>query len=283
MSYCGLCSLKRCGIWGDPMGKKTREALIGIFIQAAIAIEEPLGRIIALDPDIEAVHQYRVKIRQLRSLIAFLRPKLNKEIADQINKRLKTMASQFSSVREWDVLAQRWQMMADDQNSEHQEFTQRLTEVKQQTRIDAYARFQPRMVREDLDWIITQLRELFEDDRQISALIDKRLTRWLKGIRKGIKSLDVEDYPAMHDLRIRIKRLRYALTLLGDFADESMKDKIKPSKQWAEQLGIVCDAKRNKELLDEYIVRDIGPKILFLKSLKSEADEQVEQLKRVKL
>ncbi len=265
------------------MGKKKKGELVAIFRSALLAIEEPLNRIIALDDDIEVVHQYRVKIRQLRSLIAFFKPKLNQAFASEINDRLKQLAFIFSSVRELDVLTDRWISMADESNSEHQEFTQRLLSAKRQARIDAYALFQPRTVSEDLRWIDDQLNDLFEDDRQLTDFIDQRLRRWLKSIRKGIKGLDIEDYPSMHDLRIRIKRLRYALTFLSEYADEKLADKIKASKQWAEQLGIVCDFQRSKDILNEICILDTDPKPEFIKSLKVEAQETLEQLKHIEL
>lgn len=265
------------------MGKKKRNELIVIFRSSLNAVDEPLQRIIALDDDIEAVHQYRVKIRQLRSLIAFFKPKLNQALADEINDRLKRLASVFSSVRELDVLNDRWKSMAEENKPDHQEFTMRLSNAKRQARIDAYALFQPRRVSEDLRWIDDWLNDLFEDDRQLTDFIDQRLRRWLKSIRKGIKGLDIEDYPSMHDLRIRIKRLRYALTLLGEHADENLADKIKASKQWAEQLGIICDFQRSKEILNEICIRDTEPKADFIQSLKIEADETLDQLKQIEL
>jgi hypothetical protein len=43
------------------MGKQQRQALTLIIKNAIEAIEEPLNKVIALDDDIEAVHQFRVK------------------------------------------------------------------------------------------------------------------------------------------------------------------------------------------------------------------------------
>jgi CHAD domain-containing protein len=121
-------------------------------------------------------------------------------------------------------------------------------------------------------------RSLFENDKKLTAFIEKRMNRWLRLIRKDIKKLDIEDYPAMHQLRIRIKRLRYALTLFKEHVDPSLEEKIKPIKLWAEQLGVICDYQRNKEILNELFVRDIPAKALLLKSLKSEVDEVVKRL-----
>lgn len=265
------------------MGKNKKNELILIFRSALQAIEDSLSRIITLDDDIEAVHQYRVKIRQLRSLITFFKPKLDATLSDEINQRLKRLATVFSSVRELDVLTDRWLKMSDDSKSEYHEFTQRLLSAKRQARIDAYSHFQPRSVSEDLHWIEGQLNDLFKDDRKLTVFIDRRLNRWIKSIRKDIRGLDTEDYPSMHELRIRIKRLRYALTYLQDHADENLAEKIKPSKQWAEQLGIICDFQRSKEILNEICIRDTEPKADFIQSLKIEADETLDQLKQIEL
>jgi CHAD domain-containing protein len=268
---------------GDVVGKNKKNELIGIFKSALQAIEEPLDRIISLDDDIEAVHQYRVKIRQLRSLITFFKPKLDTALVDEINQRLKRSATVFSSVRELDVLADRWLKLADESKSEHHDFTQRLLSAKRQARIDAYVLFSPRVAKEDLCWINDRLDDLFEDDRKLTDFIDRRLNRWIKSIRKDIRRLDIEDYPAMHELRIRIKRLRYALTLLQEQVDEKLTDKVRPSKQWAEQLGIMCDFQRSKEILNEICIRDTEPKADFIQSLKVEAEETLAQLKQIEL
>jgi CHAD domain-containing protein len=265
------------------MKMKKKEELILLFNNAVDAIEEPLRLVIALDDDIEAVHQYRVKIRQLRSLIAFFKPRLNKTIASEMNLKLKDMASLFSKVRELDVLAQRWQDSSNDQHSQHHDFGIALIRAKQQARIEAYANFKAAQAKSDLIWIKQQVEIMIENDKKLSKFIDKRLCQWLTSIRKDVKKLDIEDYPAMHQLRIRIKRLRYSLTLLSDYVDEMMIERIKPSKLWAEQLGVICDYQRIKEILNDLFVRDIEPKFMLLNELKIEVDEIHEQLENTKI
>ncbi len=265
------------------MGKKKKAELILLFNTALDAIDEPLSKVIALDDDIEAVHQYRVKIRQLRSLIAFFEPKLNEKTASEINLRLKDMASVFSKVRELDVLSQHWLEISDNQVPQQHDFGVALDNAKQQARVEAYGNFKASQAKNDLIWIKEQFVDMFESDTQVMQFIKQRLNRWLTSIRKDVKKLDIEDYPAMHQLRIRIKRLRYALTLLNDYVDELMIEKIKPSKLWAEQLGVICDYERIKEILDELFVREVEPKYILLNSLKSDVDETHEQLKNTKL
>jgi CHAD domain-containing protein len=265
------------------MGKNQKRALVLIINNAIDAIEQPLNRVIALDDDIEAVHQYRVKIRQLRSLIAFFKPRLDKDLADEINRKLKEMASIFSNARELDVLYQRWLTVADEQNPQDHDFGVALIRAKQQARIVAYSNFRPTQTKSDLDWIKQKSEDLFNNDKKLTGYINQRMNGWLKSIRKDIKKLDIKDYPSMHECRIQIKRLRYALTLLPDHTDESMSEKIKPSKLWAEQLGVICDYQRTKEILNELFVVDVDPKIKLLKSLKSEVEEITKQLEETQL
>ena len=265
------------------MKTKKKDELILLFNNAIDAIEEPLNKVIALDDDIEAVHQYRVKIRQLRSLIAFFKPRLNKMIASEMNLKLKDMASLFAKVRELDVLAQHWQDISDDQDPQQHDFGIALIRVKQQARIEAYANFKAALAKSNLIWIKQQVENMFENDKKLTKFIEKRLCQWISSIRKDVKKLDIEDYPAMHKLRIRIKRLRYSLTLLSDFVDELMVERIKPSKLWAEQLGVICDYQRIKEILNDLFVRDIEPKFMLLNELKIEVDEIHEQLKNTKI
>lgn len=265
------------------MGSKKKAELILLFNDALDAIDEPLNSVIALDDDIEAVHQYRVKIRQLRALITFFKPKLNKEVANEINLRLKKMASAFSKVRELDVLSQHWSEISDDQIPQQHDFGTVLINAKKQARIEAYADFKATQTKSDLAWIKEQFESMFESDKKLSRFIEKRLCRWLTSIREDIEKLDITDYPNMHQLRIRIKRLRYSLTLLNDYVDELMIEKIKPSKLWAEQLGVICDYQRIKEILDELFVREDEPKYILLDSLKSDVDKIHEQLKNTEL
>ena len=265
------------------MGKKRRTEIQKLLKDAISEILLPHSRIIALDDDIEAVHQYRVKIRQVRALISFFKPRLNQTMAADINLRLKEMALTFSPVREWDVLNQRWLKIADVQSGEHHDFSVGLMKAKQQARVDAYARFSAKQTKNDLTWITEQIDSLFENDKKLTRFMEKRMNEWLTSIRKDIKTLDIEDYPTMHQLRIRIKRLRYALTLLKDYVDPSLEEKIKPVKLWAEQLGVICDYQRNKEILNDLFIRDTPPKTWLLKSLKSEVDEVVKQLEETKL
>jgi CHAD domain-containing protein len=265
------------------MGKNKRAEIHRILNDALAEIDLPHSRIVALDDDIEAVHQYRVKIRQVRALISFFKPRLNQALAAEINLRLKEMALTFSSVRELDVLTQRWMSIADNQQDDHNEFSERLIHAKLQARVDAYTHFSAKQTKNDLIWITEQIEPWFECDKKLAGFMEKRMNRWLRSIRKDIGKLDIEDYPAMHQLRIRIKRLRYALTLLKEHMDPSLEEKIKPIKVWAEQLGIICDYQRNKEILNEIFIRDTPAKVHLLKSLKNEVDEVVKQLEETKL
>ncbi|MDW5299187.1 MAG: CHAD domain-containing protein, partial [Sedimentibacter sp.] len=59
--------------------------------------------------DIEFAHQIRVKIRQLRSLLSFIKPILYEQDYKQNQEKLKEIAKRFSYIREIDVLIEHWQ------------------------------------------------------------------------------------------------------------------------------------------------------------------------------
>ena len=190
--------------------------------------------------DIEAVHQFRVKIRHLRSLIQFFRPILNKAWVDKVNHQLRMIATHFSPVREMDVMVEWWKDI--HKHYPNAAVMNQLNQIKDKTRVEAIFRFDFDQCLQDL----YQLNQKFlEMDIKLSPVsrghfVMNRLALWEQKVVLNQAKIDTSDYPTMHKYRISTKKLRYVLSSFDSANLLSHKD-VKEFKKLAETLGVLTD------------------------------------------
>jgi triphosphatase len=180
--------------------------------------------IVRAAPEADAVHQMRVALRRLRAAITLFKSVVEDEQRDQVKAELKWMANLLGEARDLDVYITTVLEPARDQHGDDESYRQLLTEY-QERRNQAYNTVQetipsPRFVNSILEtaaWI--QAGGWQQDkgklarrrrDQPVAELAEEELgRRWKKIIKRGrnLVELDPEE---RHQVRIEIKKLRYA-------------------------------------------------------------------------
>jgi inorganic triphosphatase YgiF len=168
--------------------------------------------------DAEAVHQARVAIRRLRSAISIFKAMLAGPDADRLTGELKWIMGVLGEVRNLDVLLGRIDDAA---------LNRRVRVARRIAIGDAVAALESPRLRQlmlDLaewvaigDWLESAPAWL-RNEPAPEAAADAMERQWRRVRKKGRK-LATLDEPALHEVRIRAKKARYAAEFFADLFD----------------------------------------------------------------
>jgi len=239
--------------------------LKAILEQKAQTVMEAEEAFLADALDIEKVHQLRVSIRVLRSWITFVKPFQKTRQNADIQSRLRKFVKELSYLREIDVLRDacdmfsrenlfvipRDSMIFDILDKERVIEIVRLTEEKKAS--DGQQML--RDMRKDLKKIPWKLNAIAGGS--LADLVKDRFTDLYEAFEQARKALDDSDEAATHALRKRAKKLRYILSSAAPLMQSKESREADVLKQTQDSLGALCDARRNKALLQEFSRRDL--------------------------
>jgi CHAD domain-containing protein len=174
--------------------------------------------IVRLDTDVEGVHQARVATRRLRSDLRTFRSLLDPEWAKALRDELGWLAESLGAVRDCDVLLGRIRKRAATLPSEDGKGAARVLAALEADRAEAYETLLQTIRSERYVALLDRLIEAAnapafqsEPDLDAKAALQPLVGRPLQTLAKQVSSLDKEpDDEALHAVRIRTKRARYA-------------------------------------------------------------------------
>jgi triphosphatase len=212
----------------------------------------------AMNPGAETVHRFRVGLRRVRSILSAFAEALPERERQALSDRLRAVAQRYGQVREWDVfLAQ--VVMPLREAMPQEEALMALERAARKARrqalppgdtlrsnlltIEAAIEEAPWLRRPNPDQAAvwdTKLRDY------AAQLLGKRHRR----LRRRIKIVDLADPAAFHQLRIRVKKLRYPSELLKSLFDEERVAKyLERLVDLQDVMGGLNDARVEGELL----------------------------------
>ena len=235
------------------------EALIRSYIalikaQRALYLEKP--------NETESVHKLRIRIRQFRSLISFLKPLIHKNQQKEFQKNLKNLAQACAFLRELDVLIEQWQKYQQDflqRGMTGQEF---LRILKMERDLEA-----KRLVRllekplyiESLGQLEASLLNAIDLNgspfKNLDEMVKLTLEKWHDEIKEEYAAISENDLKVIHALRIRAKKARYVMEIFEMKEDAEGKKIHQDIKNWQDVLGNITDAKRNPQAASEIAAR----------------------------
>jgi triphosphatase len=181
----------------------------------------------------ETVHRFRVGLRRLRSLLSAFRSVLPHDERRALGARLSALGKQYSRVREWDVFL----------STTLQPMTQALHDEPALLELEACAREARRralpnavdfsaLVNEIAVAIDTAIwlhypRPEFTEQWQgnLKGFAEELLTKHHRRLRKRLKTVDLDQQPSFHQLRIDIKKVRYPIEMFRDLFDDDRIDR----------------------------------------------------------
>lgn len=187
-----------------------------------------------------ALHQARVAMRRLRSALTLFRPAVSDAEFGRLRGELRWFTAQLGDARNLDVYLER--DLADD---ERRVLGERRDEAYQRV-IEAMASKRLRDLMLDLvGWVsVGDWRTGKQASRPIGPYAERRLEKlWsaVEGLAADLANMDEE---ARHELRIEVKKLRYAIEFLrGVYPDEArlQKQLVGVVEELQEELGKLND------------------------------------------
>jgi CHAD domain-containing protein len=200
--------------------------------------------------DTDALHDFRVALRRLRSVLRAYRPWLQ-NIPRKLHRRLRMLARATNVARDAEVMIV-W--LKHEQRSirvrDRAGINWLLAQLDKRCE-EAYARLAREVPREfgDIDGRLRVTLELMENSRPVTAPQPRFASITAELIRQYSADLvehlaviqSVEDTKAIHAARIRGKRLRYLLEPLASEARPALA-MIGLMKQFQDRFGALCDA-----------------------------------------
>jgi len=220
------------------------------------ACSDAVAKLIANDPvvrigdDIEGVHQARVATRRLRSHLRTFHALLEPEWAEALREELGWLGDELGAVRDADVLLERLRgrvaALDEADRAPAQRILDRISADQAAARAILLDGLRSRRYLELLDRLVdaahrprVALRASDDDDDVLRALVRKP---W-RQLRNAVRALpDPAPDPALHAVRIRAKRARYAAEVMEPAFGRPARDFAKALTRVQDVLGEHQDA-----------------------------------------
>jgi CHAD domain-containing protein len=204
------------------VGDGLREMLAGAL---AALHHEGSGRSAGPEP----VHRFRIGLRRLRSILSAFGDVLPERERRALGERLGAAAQRYGRVREWDVFLARTvgqlrKAMPEEPALgllvERTVAARRLALPPGDTLKAGIAAIEAAV--EDAPWLRRPAPALAARwERPIEDYARELLEKRHRKLRREVKEVELADQAAFHELRIRVKKLRYPAELLKSLFDES--------------------------------------------------------------
>src|SRR5579872_1201905 len=214
----------------------------------------------------EPVHQMRVAVRRLRSAINVFYPAVRCPAVDAVGAGLKTLGKQLAPTRDWDVFVTETLGAVAETFPAEPRLQRLLTAAQRRRRAchDALATFlrAPEFRRLGIelaclatgqDWHATVSEaEVAAFDEPLDVFAARVLNRRLKKLTQVDDALAELEPPALHAVRLRAKRLRYAAEIFANlYPAKSTSRFIHRLTTVQNRLGALNDGTVARTLLDE--------------------------------
>ena len=201
----------------------------------------------------EAVHQSRIKLRQLRSMLAAAKKNVSADEYAAWQQEWGDMAQLLGDLRQWDVLEETWNMIERQselvyKNAEALPW-RRLRETEtERGRTQALTAQAKQPWQRFRAWLEHYRKSV--SPRKERRCVRKRLDKWIHEIER-ITEQDTayDDTILMHKRRILGKKLRYALGAFFPNTDDGLMSAL---KRWQACLGALNDSETHRRLATEW-------------------------------
>jgi len=200
--------------------------------------------------DDEAIHDLRVAIRRLRTMLKMARPLFGRWHADVVRKSFAEVMRATGELRDEEVLEETLDGLTDDPA-----FTAwlaaRATRERKLRRAVVV-----RIERGELDRARLMLKALlvfpFDPDRnmELSKFARRTVERARRTVEKG-RDVPAEDKTGLHELRIHYKELRYSIELLSEALPLDSRAMLEPAVVFQKRLGEIHDVDVAADVLEK--------------------------------
>ncbi|HSO32696.1 MAG TPA: CHAD domain-containing protein [Labilithrix sp.] len=204
------------------------------------ALVEAIPRVVK-NADEEAIHDLRVAIRRLRTLLKMARPLFGRWHADAVRKAFAEVMKATGDLRDEEVLEETLEGVSEDPAFASWLAARAARERKLRRNVLL------RIERGDLDRARLMLKALlvfpFDPEREedLSKFARRTVERARRVVEKG-RDVPPEDILGLHELRISYKELRYSIELLAEALPLDARAMLEPAVVFQKRLGEIHDA-----------------------------------------
>ncbi len=205
-----------------------------------------------LDPSADDLHQLRVALRRLRTLLWVWRPLLKRDMAVLERGYLKRVGAAAGSARDWDIAAQ---MLGELDIEANTGAAGRLNAARIAARDSACATLTAADLRHALREMLHKVNQALNTAPRrtsIEGLAQDRVRAARQDLKKRVRRAGraaKSDYAAWHDVRKAAKRLRYTLEFFAPILPRRDVQRLKPLKKIQKRFGYLNDAVATERLL----------------------------------
>jgi triphosphatase len=223
----------------------TPAAAFAALLGASLAQAGANARGVVHGSDPEYLHQLRVGVRRLRSVLRAFRPLIG--TAKPVVRRLRSFMPTFGEARDWDVFVETLQQIPGAQELLAPARARRAAARRRARAAAASAEFQVFLLR-TLRWLHGA--PVRESNESLAVFGANALERLHRKALKHARKLDWLDTAARHALRIRVKRLRYGCEFFAaSFPRAAVRPYVKSLEALQDILGELNDIAVGRRLL----------------------------------
>jgi len=234
------------------------------------ALVETLPRVQGDSHDDEAIHDLRVAIRRLRTLLKMARALYGRWHSDSVRKAFADVMRATGDLRDEEVLEETLDGASTDPDFDRWLQHRKTREAKLRRAVTS------RIERGDLDRARLMLKAMlvFPVDPDRDCDLARFARRTVESARRKVekqRDVEVDDVVGLHELRIAYKELRYSIELLSDALPIDARAVLEPATVFQKRLGELHDA----DVAIETITHARG----LPQSVKDEALEKLKALR----
>jgi inorganic triphosphatase YgiF len=209
--------------------------------------------------DAETLHQLRIQLRRLRSLLSFAKPLITPESYERWQDELKALSNSLNTLRDADVVIETWHELTGD-NMPLPEPAPWLGLLLQAERGKKAKALADSLAKGQISPLLLGLWSFIadrpfattEDSLSLAEFAEIRLGGWLANMREASKDLSLDNPAQLHHLRISGKKLRYALESLP-LRDRKTRLLLARLKKLQDCLGIIRDSQLIATMMGEWM------------------------------
>jgi CHAD domain-containing protein len=213
-----------------PAGDASAADVVHAGIAAAVARVVEHDHVVRRDEDIEGVHQMRVGLRRLRSDLRTFRPVLDESWSEPLRDELKWLAAELGAVRDGDVMLERFHRQVAALDPRDRDGAAPIVAALEAQRAEAVAALLATLDTERYTALLDRIVAAAQAPRvnadaaaPAAAVVPTLAAGPFKKLRRAVRAMpDPPPDDALHEVRIRAKRARYAadvaVPVIGDDA-----------------------------------------------------------------
>lgn len=221
--------LKLAGLAADPSEEKepprevhkhmkSSEGLCFSLVQAILQVMDAQKKLLENEIQPEDLHELRIALRRLRSLLDFSKNLFTEEEYQQHQSELREFGQDLGKLRDIDVAYEKWQqcykIFGGKDGLSEVLLKQRLREANEVHKVLCSGQPSSLLLALWADLLTQEAQKKANDHITLEEYANNRLAEWIKGVTKQSVNIDWTNAGIVHKIRLQVKKIKYAVQAL---------------------------------------------------------------------